>query len=269
MRYKVLLGIWLLTDLALFVGTYVLAYFVRVGWIFSSDFPFGSFLKVAMIVAPVWLTVLVLTRTFSLTRTQHSFRNGAYILYASLIGVAFFSLTYYFLFEMFFSRLLLVEAFFFNAAGTWIWHIVYDEVKRLLLRRSPPAFPTLIVGCTREARALIHDMNAHRNPLKPVAVLDGHRADEPLIEGVPVQGKLNKLEEVLEREHITHLIQASELEQSINLISACRLHGATYILLPSVLGVVEEEGTKRVTHLEGRPVTAVSGAGDLWTLFFQ
>ena len=69
-------------------------------------------------------------------------------------------------------------------------------------------------------------------------------------------GKLNKLEDVLNEKRITHLIQCSDLEQSLNLLGACRQKGIHYILLPSVLGIVERD--ERVESLEGHPVTMVS-----------
>ena len=104
-----------------------------------------------------------------------------------------------------------------------------------------PAFPTLLVGVTRESRALLKTMRERRSALKPVAILDGRGVKDMEIEGVPVLGKLNKLEETLEKKKITHLIQGSDLEQSINLLSACRNRGITYIVLPSVFGIVERD----------------------------
>ena len=176
-----------------------------------------------------------------------------------------FTLTYYFQYTAFFSRLLLLIAFVLNAGITWIWHIVFHQIERRLLRRDPPSFPTLIVGVTRESKELIRKLNAKRNPLKPVAVLDARGAKEAEIDGVPVQGKLDKLESILEEEKITHLIQCSDLEQSLNLLSACRNRGIAYILLPSVLGIVERD--EQVESLEGLPVTVVSQKRP-WTRFF-
>ena len=256
MRYRLLLTVWLASDLLLFMLSYALAYFLRVGWILSSDFPFDRYLMAVVIAAPVWLLVLVTTRTFALTRSQATLRNIAYIDYAAVVGCAFFALTYYFLYGYFFSRLLLIFALLLTSVGTWVWHIVYERILRRLLRRHPPAFPTLIVGVTRESRRLIELLERHRSPLKPVAVLDGAGVKDKDIAGVPVLGKLNKLEDTLERHGITHLIQCSDLEQSLNLLSACRNRGITYGLLPSVLGIVERD--ERIESLEGQPVTIVS-----------
>lgn len=267
MRYRALIIGWLLSDMAVFAATYALAYFLRVGWIFSSDFPFGNFMKTVAMVAPAWLLVLATTRTFALTRAQGTLRNAAYISYTALVGVALFTLAYYFTYEQFFSRMLLVFAAVLSAATVWAWHLLYSACMRRILRRNPAVFPTLVVGVTRESRSLIEALNKSHHPLKPVAVLDGRGVKEEAIHGVPVRGKLNKLEEVLERERITHLIQCSDLEQSLNLLSACRQRGCTYLLLPSVLGIVERD--ERVDTLEGQPVTIVSPKEHWWTWFFR
>ncbi|OGJ56417.1 hypothetical protein A3D88_03480 [Candidatus Peribacteria bacterium RIFCSPHIGHO2_02_FULL_52_16] len=267
MRYRILLLLWLVTDLLLFVGAYAAAYFLRVGLLFSSNFPFDQHMTAAAIAAPLWLLVLATTRTFHLTRNQKTLRNGAYIGYAALVGVALFTLTYYFTFNQFFSRLLLVHAFVISAASIWLWHIIFEYIERIVLRVNPPVFPTLIVGVTRESKQLIQALNRNRNPLKPVAILDGYGVKEKEIAGVPVLGKLNKLEETLARFNITHLIQAGELEQSLNLLSACRQRGIHYIVLPSVLGIVERD--ERVESLEGLPVMIVAPKRNRWSWFFR
>jgi FlaA1/EpsC-like NDP-sugar epimerase len=266
MRYRLLLTLWLLTDLAVFLKLYALSYFLRVGWIFSTDFPFGSFIMIVALVAPAWLAVLATTRTFGLTRNQQTFRNGAYICYAAVVGGALFALSYYFVFGFFFSRLLLLSAIALTAAGTWIWHILFSVLMRHMLRRDPPTFPMLVIGVTRESAALIKTLNDRKNPLKPIAILDGRGSKDQEIAGVPVLGKLNKLEETLQEKKITHLLQCSDLEQSLNLLSACRSHGITYMLMPSVLGIVEKD--ERVDSLEGNPVTIVSPKGGLLSWFF-
>lgn len=269
MRYRLLLALWLTTDIAVFIGAFALAYFLRVGWIFSTNFPFGRFLWTTAVTTPVWLAVLATTRTFVLTRSQKTPRNGAYIAYAALVGVAFFALVYYFRYKESFqglSRLLLVQAFILSAVLPWLWHVLFEQFQRAMLRLAPPAFPTLVVGATREAGRLIRTLNRRRHPLTPVAILDGHGAKEKHVEGVPVLGKLDKLEDVLREKKITHLIQCSDLEQTLNLLSACRRRSVTYMLLPSVLGIVERD--ERVESLEGHPVTVVRPAQGYLRYFF-
>lgn len=268
MRRSFLLPLWLASDIALFVLSYALAYALRVGWIFSSDFPFDAFLTSVVLVAPLWLIVLLQLGVFRLTRMQSERRNISYIIFANIVGLAMFSLGYYFLYTGFFSRLLLVYAFTLHSVGILLWHMLFERLMRRALRRqSKPAFPTLIVGATREAASLIRSMQSGRSPLMPVGVLDARGISADTVEGVPFLGKLNKLESTLQSLGITHLIQCSDLEQSINLLSACRRHGITYLLLPSVLGIVEQD--ERIEMLEGRPVSVVRPPEPWWKWFFS
>lgn len=255
MRRPLLLIIWLLTDLAIFVGAYVLAYFIRVGWIVSTDFPLDLFVQTAVLTAPLCVAVMAMLGIYRLMRTQSEKRNLMHIIFACIVAASMFTLAYYFLYTNFFSRLLLVIAFGLSTGFLIIWHIGFEQVMRRILRMGRPVYPTLIIGATREAARLINMLNEQKSPLTPVAILDGHGAKEPQIEGVPVEGKLNKLEETIKKHHITHLIQASDLEQSINLLSACKNHGITYMLLPSVMGMIE--GSERIESIEGHQVTTV------------
>ena len=267
MRRAFLLAAWLFTDLLIFTGAYAFAYFARVGFIFSSDFPFDRFLIAVLLVAPAWLAMLIGTRTFALLRAQRSPRTLAYVVFAGVGGASLFTLVYYFLFGAFFSRGLLALALVLSIVCTWAWHLAFGFASRKLMRADPATYPTLIVGATREAAQLIKALQEKKNPLKPVAVLDGKGTKEHAIEGVPVLGKLNKLEETLAKYKITHLIQCSDLEQSLNLLSACRKRGIAYVLLPSVLGIVERD--EKVEVLEGRQVTVVRPKTALWQWFFQ
>lgn len=267
MRHALLLLFWLVSDIAVFIVMYALSYFLRVGWIFSTDFAFEPYMRVVCAIAPLWLLVLICTRTFALTRNQNTLRNGAYICYAAVVGVALFALGYYFTYGLFFSRKLLVYALILTAVGVWVWHILFDFAMRRLLRRNPSVFRALIVGVTRESSALIAELNRRKNPITPVAILDGRGTKETEIDGVPVLGKLNKLDDVLREKGITHLIQCSDLEQSLNLLSACREKKIVYMLLPSVLGIIEHD--EKVESLEGQPVTMVSPPSQKWKWFFR
>lgn len=267
MRRALLLAVWLFTDLLVFVGCYAAAYALKVGFILSTDFPFDKFLTAALVVAPAWLAMLVGTRTFALLRSQRSPRTFAYLAFAGIGGAALFSLTYYFFFGAFFSRALLGYALLLSIACGWAWHLAFGWFARTMMRGAAPCYPTLVVGATREAAALIKALQDKKSPLTPVVVLDGRGTKETAISGVPVMGKLNKLEETLATKHVTHLIQCSDLEQSLNLLSACRSRGITYMMLPSVLGIVERD--ERIETLEGRSVTAVRPRAPLWQWFFQ
>lgn len=267
MRRRMFIVSWLLTDVLIFLGSFALAYFLRVGFIFSSDFPFARYMAVAALVCPFWIAALVTTRTFALLRKQMSLKTVLYIIYASTMAVSLFVLIYYFSFGLFFSRLLLIQALVLTIVLTWTWHLAFGFVTRQMMRRRPAAYPTLIIGATREASRLIRSLQL-QSPLCPVAVLDSHAGKEKDLHGVPVVGRLNKLEDVLAKENITHLIQCSDLEHAMNFVALCKNRGITYMLLPSVLGVIGESG-ERVDMLEGHPMTIVDHKPSLFGVFFR
>lgn len=255
MRRAVLLICWLLTDVVLFFGAYGVAYFARVGLIVSSDFPLDKYLQTVLIISPVWLAVMVQLGVYRLTRIQSESKNVAHILYACAMGLSLFTLGYYFLYNQFFSRLLLVYAGVLSFVFTMIWHLAFDSWQRRILRRDPPAYPLLVIGTNREAERFITLLTKRQSPFKPVAVLDSQGSSLKELAGVPVLGKLNILEDVIKTKRPTHLVQCGNLEHTINLISVCRQHGMTYLLLPSVVGIAVSGVSDRI---EGQPVIMVS-----------
>lgn len=256
MRRTVLLIIWLVTDAALFIAAYAIGYVARVGFILSTDFPLEYYLRTVAVVAPLWVLAMAQLGIFRLTRVQSEQRNILHIFFACVLGSAMFTLAYYFLFDRFFSRLLLVYAGALSFGLTLVWHLAFDSWQRRILRKNPAAYPVLIVGLSREAEKLIRHFEERQCPLKPVAILDPQGSPLKEVAGVPVLGKLNKLEDVIKEKRPTHLIQCSSLEHTINLMSVCRQHGMTYMLLPSVLGVA---GGGEVVSVEGYPLLTARG----------
>lgn len=250
MRRFGILIVWLIADILLFVASYVVAYFLRIGFFFSTDLPIEQYLQTVILVAPLWLIVLISLRVFGLTRVQSSFRNLLYIVYACAMGTALFSLMFFFIYGAFFSRLMLLYAGVCNLITTVVAHSAFDQIQRRMLRKNPPAYPLLIIGANREAEKLIGLLNSKESVFKPVAVLDSTGTAGKDVAGVPVKGKLNSLEDVIKSDRITHLAQCAELEHTMNLLSVCRQHGITYMLLPSVLGIVQ--GDETVEVLEGK-----------------
>ena len=192
---------------------------------------------------------------FRLTRNQTALRNLSHILFSCVFALALFTLAYYFIFNKFFSRMLLIYAGAAHVLFTMIWHAAFDQWQRRVLRKSPAAYPMLVIGANRDAERVIKLLDERQSPFRPVAVLDSQGTSQTDIAGVPVRGKLNKLEDIIKEQKITHLLQCADLEHTINLLSLCRQHGITYMLLPSVLGIVGVN--EEVEYIEGQPVTMV------------
>lgn len=266
MRRLILTLLWLLSDAAIFIGAYCLAYFLKVGWIFSTDLPFDTFLSAVLLTVLGWLFVMITMRNYALSRVQRSMRNFLYIAYACVIGMAGFTLAFYFLKATLFSRLLLLMAGALSAMGVFLWHLLFDRIQRTMLRAGSPTYPLLVIGTNREAQRLIEKLQKAKSPFTPIAILDGKGSSLKDIAGVPILGKLDKLEAVIRDKKITHLVQCDQLEQSINLVSACTNYGITYFILPSVLGIVQQR--ESVAALEGQQVVTVEQASK-WRWFFR
>jgi len=255
MRRTVLLTLWLLTDALLFIGAYTAAYFLRVGFIVSSDFPLNLYLQTVLIITPLWLLVLAELGVFRLIRVQTEIRNMLYLLFSCVIASSLFTLAYYFLHDRFFSRLLLIYAGVLSFTVTLVWHLAFDAWQRRILRKHPAAYPVLIIGANRDAENLITLLNEKQSPLKPVAVLDPQGTSKKEIGGVPVLGKLNILEETINNLKPKYLVQCSTLEHTINLISVCRNHKITYCLLPTVLGILGKN--EEFVRVEGQALAMI------------
>lgn len=264
--YRIALGMWLITDVVVFLAAYCLGYFVRVGFIFSTDYSFAYFFSATLLTVPLWLLTLLTTRVFGLSRRQVSVRNGLYIFYATMVACAMFITVNYFSFELQISRRLLLYLLVFPWLCVWVWHVIAEQLLRLFLQKKQ-AFKMLIIGITRESTILVEQLLAAKHPFTPVALLDGKGAQVEQIAGVPNIGKLNKLEQVIDSYGITHLLQCSDLEQSLNLISVCRNKQIHYLLLPSVLGIIERD--ERIESLDGNPVTSVAPQESLFAWFFK
>lgn len=255
MRRSVLLTLWLLTDAILFVGAYTAAYFLRVGFIVSTDFPLNLYLQTVILITPLWLLVLAELGVFRLIRVQTELRNMLYLFFSCVLASALFTLSYYFLHGQFFSRLLLVYAGAFSFLMTIVWHVAFDAWQRRVLRKDPPSYPVLIIGANRDAEQLVTLLNEKQSPLKPVGILDAQGTSKKEVAGVPVLGKLNVLEETIKKMKPKYLVQTSTLEHTINLISVCRNHGITYCLLPSVLGIFGKN--EEFVRVEGQALAMI------------
>jgi len=266
-RRSILTIAWLLTDALIFIAAYSLAYFMKVGWIFSSDLSFSMYLSATLMTVVGWLVVMVTMRNLALTRIQKSLRNFAYIAYACIIGMAGFALSFYFLKQTLFSRLLLLMAGTFSLFAVYGWHILFDQIQRRILRMNPPTYPLLVIGTNREAERLIEKLQKKRSPIMPVAILDGKGTSRTEIEGVPILGKLDKLERTIDEKKITHLVQCDQIEHSLNLLSVCRSKGITYMLLPYTLGIIEDRVPTEA--LEGKQVVAVPRGTSRLGWFFR
>lgn len=241
----------LVLDYLLLLGAFSLAYFVRVDFIFSTDLPFSAFFQVSMIAAALWLAALLVFRGYNpsirFTRTIHLMK----VVVAGVTGTAAFGLIYYFVQKAFFSRLLLVYIFIFGTGVMLLFHLGMQQLEKHLIRKGYGNIPVLLIGSNRAVKGFIHRLKKNTSPYVPVAILDGYGTSLKEIAGVPVLGKLNILEETVDKYDIQAVVQGDNIEQVVNIHHFCQKHRLNYFLLPYLFGTYQ--GDLQISVLE-RPV---------------
>lgn len=239
---KILKFVQIGLDFGLVLGAFVLAYFVRVKFVFSTDFPFGQYFPVAIVVSVLTVVFAFLIKTYrddqKVLSVHHFLRTG----FSSILQVALFAIIFYFFYQSLFSRLMLVYIAVFSLVLVYGGHVVFDKSVRFLHSKGKGGVVrTLLIGTNREAQKIVRLLQEQRSQNYIVAILDGYGSSLKEIEGIPVKGKLNKLEEVVKADKIEQIIQVDNLEQAMNLLNFAKQNGLKYVLTPSTLGAYHQD----------------------------
>jgi len=197
--------IHIIADLVGLYVAFLLSYFVRVGWIFSSDFPFPIFAWLAGGATLIWVGFLLLAKYYRIPP-----RSGGRVWFdislaglGGVIAVGMLIVTYFFPREILFSRLIGVYIFVFGFA----WLLGTQFLFRLILQRCKKnekmIYRTLLVGANRIAEKVIASIKTNPYaPYKIIGVIDPYGISKK-VEGTQILGKLDKLESVCEKEKVT------------------------------------------------------------------
>jgi len=245
----------ILLDALGIYGAFVLAYFLRVGWIFSTDFRFEPYALFAGGAAVLWIAFLLLSKYYRIPPRHGSRRAFDFVLIflSGAVAISFLLVGFFFV-ETFFSRLILLYAFVFSSA----FLIITGDIFRLILMRSKKArkhvYRVLIIGANRVAEKLIHAIDT--NPYAPyhiIGVIDPYGLTKD-IRGSRILGKLDRLEDICKKEKITAIIQCDAFEHTLNLISFCDEKDIKFQFDPALRGIFEEN--LRIREVAG--VTMIS-----------
>ncbi len=229
--------VMVLLDYLVVLGAFVLAYWLRLGTFERTDFIFGDYLQVAGLASLVWVVVLLGFRVYALGRKLICGFTVSRIFLANIVGVAFFVLLFYFWKYQFYSRWLVVYTFALASVWILLVHFLVGIIRGILVRKGIGLTKVLVVGTNRPAEKIIRHLIKSNSSYRPVAILDGYGSSKKEIAGVPVLGKLNKLEAVVEQKEIEMLIQADNIENALNLSAFCKEKNLRYIMMPSLVGM--------------------------------
>lgn len=229
-------------DLVLVYSTFLLAYFVRVGWIFSSDFSFPLFAVMAALGSVVWIGFLAFARYYRVPPRSggKEWYDLILLLLGGVVANGFLIVTYFFPQEILFSRLVSVYAFFFGSLSLLITQFLFRLLVRHIKAQKRASYRLLIVGANRIAENFIEQIQQNPYALyQVVGVIDPYGLQKN-IKGAAVLGKLDKLEAVCENYGVTAILQCDAFEHTLNLISFCEEKQIKFQFDPALRGIFEK-----------------------------
>lgn len=259
MRLK---SLQIVVDGALIMVAFILAYYFRIGYFNSTDFPFHSYMSIALITTPITIAFMFFARAYKLTQQIMSVRHMQRIAFVAIENVAVFMVLYYFAYQNFFSRLILVYIFLLTFLFVYFWHRIFRWILAKSSEREVGVYRVLVIGANRPAEELIKHLLKTKSHIKPVAVIDAHGSGKSMIAGVPVVGKMNLFEKAIAQYEIDHILQVDHLEQSLNIINYALNNNLKYIMPPELLGIFQ--GHQQLEEIEGRPFLKVYRKKHWW-----
>jgi len=245
--------IHIILDFLLIYGAFLLAYFFRVGFIFSSDFDFFAFAKFSFVASFLWSGFLILTQYYKIPpKSGLKFIFDLFLIFlGGSVSIAFLLVLFFFE-ETFFSRLLNFYAFFLAYIFLLSSQFIFKKIIAIRKKRGKEIYKTLVIGANRASEKLIELIE--KNPYAPykiIGIIDPYGLPNN-IKITKVLGKLNKLEQICEEKKITSIIQCDAFEHTINLISFCEEKDIKFQFLPSLRGVFEDN--LRIREIAGKNV---------------
>jgi len=249
-------------DAVLIMAAFVLAYFLRIGFFFSTDFPFGKYMTVAAITMPFTLLFMFFIRAYKLNQLIVSWRHFERLTFVALENVFLFMVLYYFTYRVFFSRLILIYLFGLTLVFTYAWHMLFRWILQKASEREIGIYRTLVIGANRPAHDIIKLLITQKSHIKPVAIIDPFGTGKSAIAGVPVVGKMNIFEKTVADHDIDIILQVDHIEQTLNVINYALQNNIKYMMPPELLGVFQ--GHQAVEEVEGVPFLKVHREKKWW-----
>ena len=252
----------IIVDAVLILAAFVLAYFLRIGFYFSTEFSFQNYFLVALITLPFTILFMFFIRAYKLSQQVRSWRHVQRLTLVALENVFLFMILYYFTFREFFSRLILIYLFVLTLAFTYAWHVAFRWILQKASSKEVGIYRALVIGTNRPAETIVRLLIDEKSHIKPVAAINAHGGSKKMIAGVPVVGKMNLFEKTIADHDIDIIIQVDHLEQSLNIINYALANNLQYLMPPELLGIFQ--GHQIIEEVEGMPFLKVRRKKRWW-----
>lgn len=249
-------AIQMLIDFLLIYAANLIAYFLRVGFIFSTDFPFSLFATLSFFATSAWIGFLIFTKYYRIPPRSgpREWFDIALMIVGGAIAVVFLIVSYFFPRDILFSRFIGVYVMLFGCLFLLISRWTFLGILAQRKKNKNKVYQTLIVGSNRVAEKIIAAIQTDKYaPYRIIGVIDPYGMTKT-IKGSTVLGKLDKLETICQKEHINAIIQCDAFEHTLNLISLCDEKNIKFQFDPALRGIFEKN--LRIREVAG--VTMIS-----------
>lgn len=232
----------LLCDFWLVYTAFLLAYFIRVDWVFSTDFNFYLFAVMSGLGSALWILFLAFARYYRIPPRSgvKEWYDLALVLIGGVVANGMLIVVYFFPQEILFSRLISVYAFVFGSLALIVSQTFFKWFMATLKRKRKQVYRLLIVGANNVSENFIAQVRSNPYALyEVVGVIDPYGLKKE-IKGSTILGKLDKLESICAEKKITSILQCDAFEQTLNLISFCENNQIKFQFDPALRGVFEK-----------------------------
>jgi exopolysaccharide biosynthesis polyprenyl glycosylphosphotransferase len=252
-------------DAILINLSFVLAYFFRFKvllFITPGSIPIlEQYLNVLIFVTLIWLAIFKISGLYEQKKFTTLIDEFA-TLFMGISLATLILLGLLFLYrEFWFSRLVIVNAWWINLLLLGLVRVVNFESQRILRMKGWGVKNTLILGAGEMGQVLAQKIVQDKSlGYKAVAFLD----DDPLkigktYHGVPVLGEISKTREIIKKQKIDEVIIASSeipAERILDIITECERFGIEFKIVPGILELIASR--LDVDELGGVPLLTVS-----------
>ena len=216
------------------------AYFIKVGWIMSSDLKLSDYYEAALIGIIFHLFCQIF---FGLYHLKFIKRRQSFLafLVGGLVGIAALNNFFFFQHQSFFSREISLLSFALSFALLVSNDYIFRQIEKKLISLRKISWRTLFLGVNRETEKIINKIKEDSfREILPIAILDARGSSQKEVCGIPVLGKLDKLEKVAREKNIEAIFLCDHLEHTFNIVSFAEGNFLELFIAPSVLGIYSE-----------------------------
>ena len=181
-------------DAAAILGGFWLAYYTRVesgALPVAYVLPFDRFTKISIAITLVWLVIFALFGLYTLRSTRRGLGEFSRLLGAVTVGTLTVIAVIFFLRVDFFSRFVILAAFFFSLGLTVSGRALMRAVQRGLFRYGIGVRRAVIIGTNRTAEVLARELKTSERGYRILGFISSDRKKKGL-------GSIKDLRQVLE-----------------------------------------------------------------------